>query len=182
MSSRNKANINKIARLSYVIILTILSYILFLSWNSPVEKITYEYLREVKTNHFFITCLKNGWTDPETGSYRPFASKKECSFSGVKSINIDGYEMSVDPDDYNSYVYSPQTEVFRKFNQDPKRGWYYQYSNDNQIAFKKARDITPKIMWGLFFLSIPLIWFTRNFSILIVTLITKGTLKGWNKL
>ena len=177
MSSRNKANIIKIARLSYVIILTILSYVLFLSWNSPVEKITYQYLGEVKTNHFFVTCLKGAWTDPDTGHYRPLTGKRECSFSGVESIIVEN--ILIFP---NTVRTRDQNDAFKKFNQDPKRGWYYQYSNDNQIAFKKARDITPKIMWGLFFLSIPLIWFTRNFSILIVTLITKGTLKGWNKL
>ena len=171
-----KENTKKIARLSYVIIFCILSYVLFLSWNSPAEKMTYEYLRKVKTNHFFISCLKGGWTDPENGNYQPLTGKKECS-GRKKSIIVEN--ILIFP---NTIRTSAQNKALKKFNQDPKRGWYYEYSNDNQIAYKKARAITPKIMWILFFLSLPIAWFTRNFSILIVTLITKGTLKGWKKL
>tara|TARA_R110000824_G_scaffold264414_1_gene453241 strand:+ start:3013 stop:3546 length:534 start_codon:yes stop_codon:yes gene_type:complete len=176
-----KENTKKIARLSYVIIFCILSYSVIIGKGSPNYSIIgapiNNYFYESLTNHFFVNCLKSGWTDPENGNYRPLTDKPECSLSGQESIIVEN--MLIFP---NTVMTSAQSKAFKKFNQDIKRGWYYQYSNDQQTAYAKANKLTPKIMWVLFFLSLPIAWFTRNFSILIVTLITKGTLKGWKKL
>ena len=175
-----KENTKKIARLSYVIIFCILSYSAIIGKGSPNYSIIGDpinnYFHESLTNHFFISCLKGGWTDPENGNYRPLTGKKECS-GREKSIIVEN--ILIFP---NTIGASAQSKALKKFNQDPKRGWYYEYSNDRQTAYYKADKLTPKIMWTLFFLSLPIAWFTRNFSILIATLITKGTLKGWKKL
>jgi hypothetical protein len=75
-----------------------------------------------------------------------------------------------------------QSEAFTKFNNNPDRKYTYQYSNNRDYAYKKSQKITEVIMWVVFFLTLPLIWFTRDFSIHIVNFSISLVSKGWKKL
>ena len=56
------------------------------------------------------------------------------------------------------------------------------YFNDERRAYYLSPPMTKKIIWGLFFFTLPLIWFSRGFSIPIVNSIMKIFNKGWKKL
>ena len=56
------------------------------------------------------------------------------------------------------------------------------YFNDIMIASSKATELASKITWVLFFLTIPLIWFSRGFSLPIVNNVMSLFNKGWKKL
>ena len=102
--------------------------------------------------------------------------EKRCS--GIeKSIEIDN--VIIFP---NTMMNPQQSEAFTKLNNNPDRKYTYQYSNNRDYAYKKSQKITEVIMWIVFFLTLPLIWFTRDFSIRIVNFSISLVSKGWKKL
>tara|TARA_B110000503_G_C6939557_1_gene326296 strand:+ start:51 stop:647 length:597 start_codon:yes stop_codon:yes gene_type:complete len=162
----------KIFKLSYVVILIIISYSIFVergsrSYYGVAGEPTSRFLTMVYTDEYFISCLKT--------EYRKLDSiqryRNQCLGSREPTINIDGVLISAKFRDPNYYKEAKESEVLNKFNRDPKHKFYYKYSHNEESARDKAERYTNLIMWGLFVLSIALIWSSRNFSISIVNLL-----------
>ena len=84
----------------------------------------------------------------------------------VDTIRLSGATNNIFP---NTFYSNPQhNEALNKFNNNPDRKYTYEYSSNRDYAYKKSQKITEVIMWIVFFLTLPLIWFTRDFSIRIV--------------
>ena len=174
----NRESIKKISRLGYVIILFIFSYLVFIgnssTYYSPIGKPVYEGLTSIFTEHYFVSCRQVKISEAQP-PFPPLFGKR-CS-SPEKSIEIDNYIIYP-----NTIMTIQQSEAFRKFNSNPDRKYTYEYSNNRNYAYEKSKKITEVIMWILFFLTIPLIWFTRDFSIHIVNFSISLVSKGWKKL
>ena len=174
----NRENIKKISRLGYVIILFVCSYLFFIgegsSYYSTAGKSVQRGLTSIFTEHYFVSCRQVKISEAQP-PFPPLFGKR-CS-SPEKSIEIDNYIIYP-----NTIMTIQQSEAFRKFNSNPDRKYTYEYSNNRNYAYEKSKKITEVIMWILFFLTIPLIWFTRDFSIHIVNFSISLVSKGWKKL
>ena len=177
----SKENIKKISRLLYVVILIILSYSMFWGGRSNnklylgvVGEPTSKFLTKAITKEYFLSCLKD--------KYRKNPYQKECLGTRKLLININGLLISPKIGEPNAYNRPKESAALQKFNKDPKRKYYYAVYDDVSFVRYDAQRYTNLIMWGLFILSIPLIWFSRNFSITIVNSIASLVSKGWKKL
>ena len=175
----NRENIKKISRLGYVIILFIFSYLFFIgnsfTYYSPAGQPIYRGLTKIFTEHYFVSCRQVKISEAQSPFF-PAMFEKRCS-GPEKSIEIDN--IIIFP---NTMMNPQQSEAFTKFNNNPNRKYTYEYSNNRNYALKKSEKITEVIMWIVFFLTLPLIWFTRDFSILIVNFSISLVSKGWKKL
>jgi len=175
----NRENIKKISRLGYVVILFICSYLFFIgnsyTYYSPAGEPVQKGLTSIFTEHYFVSCRQVKISEARP-PFLPAMFEKRCS--GIeKSIEIDN--VIIFP---NTMMNPQQSEAFTKFNNNPDRKYTYQYSNNRDYAYKKSQKITEVIMWIVFFLTLPLIWFTRDFSIRIVNFSISLVSKGWKKL
>ena len=175
----NRENIKKISRLGYVIILFICSYLFFIgnsyTYYSPAGESLRKGLTSIFTEYYFVSCRQVKISEARP-PFLPAMFEKRCS--GIeKSIEIDN--VIIFP---NTMMNPQQSEAFTKFNNNPDRKYTYQYSNNRDYAYKKSQKITEVIMWIVFFLTLPLIWFTRDFSIRIVNFSISLVSKGWKKL
>ena len=175
----NRENIKKISRLGYVIILFICSYLLFIgnsyTYYSPAGEPVQRGLTSIFTEHYFVSCRQVKISEAQSPFF-PAMFEKRCS-GPEKSIEIDN--IIIFP---NTMMNPQQSEAFTKFNNNPNRKYTYEYSNNRNYALKKSEKITEVIMWIVFFLTLPLIWFTRDFSIRIVNFSVNLVSKGWKKL
>jgi hypothetical protein len=175
----NRENIKKISRLGYVIILFIFSYLFFIgnsfTYYSPAGQPIYRGLTKIFTEHYFVSCRQVKISEAQSPFF-PAMFEKRCS-GPEKSIEIDN--IIIFP---NTMMNPQQSEAFTKFNNNPNRKYTYEYSNNRNYALKKSEKITEVIMWIVFFLTLPLIWFTRDFSIRIVNFSISLVSKGWKKL
>ena len=175
----NRENIKKISRLGYVIILFIFSYLFFIgnsfTYYSPAGQPIYRGLTKIFTEHYFVSCRQVKISEAQSPFF-PAIFEKRCS-GPEKSIEIDN--IIIFP---NTMMNPQQSEAFTKFNNNPNRKYTYEYSNNRNYALKKSEKITEVIMWIVFFLTLPLIWFTRDFSIRIVNFSISLVSKGWKKL
>jgi hypothetical protein len=175
----NRENIKKISRLGYVIILFIFSYLFFIgnsfTYYSPAGQPIYRGLTKIFTEHYFVSCRQVKISEAQSPFF-PAMFEKRCS-GPEKSIEIDN--LIIFP---NTMMNPQQSEAFTKFNNNPNRKYTYEYSNNRNYALKKSEKITEVIMWIVFFLTLPLIWFTRDFSIRIVNFSVNLVSKGWKKL
>ena len=176
----NRENIKKVSRLGYVVILFICSYLFFIgnsyTYYSPAGEPVQRGLTSIFTEHYFVSCRQVKISEARP-PFLPAMFEKRCS--GIeKSIEIDN--VIIFP---NTMMNPQQSEAFTKFNNNPDRKYTYQYSNNRDYAaYKKSQKITEVIMWIVFFLTLPLIWFTRDFSIRIVNFSISLVSKGWKKL
>jgi hypothetical protein len=174
-----RENIKKVSRLGYVVILFICSYLFFIgnsyTYYSPAGEPLQRGLTSIFTEHYFVSCRQVKISEARP-PFLPAMFEKRCS--GIeKSIEIDN--VIIFP---NTMMNPQQSEAFTKFNNNPDRKYTYQYSNNRDYAYKKSQKITEVIMWIVFFLTLPLIWFTRDFSIRIVNFSISLVSKGWKKL
>jgi hypothetical protein len=174
-----RENIKKVSRLGYVVIFFICSYLFFIgnsyTYYSPAGEPVQRGLTSIFTEHYFVSCRQVKISEARP-PFLPAMFEKRCS--GIeKSIEIDN--VIIFP---NTMMNPQQSEAFTKFNNNPDRKYTYQYSNNRDYAYKKSQKITEVIMWIVFFLTLPLIWFTRDFSILIVNFSISLVSKGWKKL
>ena len=176
----SRENIKKVSRLGYVIILFVCSYLFFIgnsfTYYSPVGETIHNGLTKIFTEHYFVSCRQVKISEPTPPFFGAMYEKK-CS-GPEKSIEIDN--LIIFP---NTFYSNPQhNEALNKFNKNPDRKYTYEYSSNRDYAYKKSQKITEVIMWIVFFLTLPLIWFTRDFSIHIVNYSVSLVSKGWKKL
>lgn len=176
----NRENIKKISRLGYVVILFICSYLFFIgnsyTYYSPAGEPIQRGLTSIFTEHYFVSCRQVKISEARPPFFPPLTEKR-CS-GPEKSIEIDN--LIIFP---NTFYSNPQhNETLNRFNKNPDRKYTYEYSSNRDYAYKKSQKITEVIMWVVFLLTIPLIWFTRDFSIHIVNYSVSLVSKGWKKL
>jgi hypothetical protein len=169
--------IKKIRRLSYVIIMTMLSYYIFLTGypkDNLLGKQIYKYFYSINFEPYFKLCLKQ--------KYLELLMDRQCS-GREKSIKINNVVIYPELGIFSSL--SNESNELQKFNSDPKNRYEYKYDDNQFEAHDKAIKITEIFMWVIFLLSLLVIWLTRDLSIYGITLINKvGKLisKGWKKI
>jgi len=176
----NRENKKKISRLCYVIIFFILSHSIFIgnSWTyySFAGEPVYRGLTKIFTQHYFVTCRQIKISEAKPPFFPLPTFEKRCG-GPEKSIEINN--VIIFP---NTMMTVQQSEAFTNFNNNPKNNFTYQYSNNENFARREAEKITNIVIWTVFILSLPLIWFTRNFSIRIVNFFISLVSKGWKRL
>lgn len=169
--------IKKIRRLSYVIIMTMLSYYIFLTSypkDNLLGKQIYKYFYSINFEPYFKSCLKQ--------KYLELMIDRQCS-GREKSIKINN--IVIYPKVGISNSLSEERDELLKFNSDPKNRYEYKYDDNHSEAHDKAIKITEIFMWVIFLLSLPIIWLTRDLSIYGITIINKVVKlisKGWKKI
>ena len=130
--------------------------------NGSIHERIGDFLTKKITNHWYSKCPENKTWDCE-GRYQ--------------IIEIDGVKIDV-----NNWT-QPTSQILSKWNKQRSYSEFkWVYFNDIMIASSKATELASKITWVLFFLTIPLIWFSRGFSLPIVNNVMSLFNKGWKKL
>ena len=167
----------KISRLSYVIIFCSLSYIFLIgkgsSYYSTAGELVYDALTNYFTKYSYKVCTKT--SIEERIQQRKNIFPDEC-FDNKFIIEIDNVKINANDLTLEEIGY------VKKFNDDPKNKFVYRLTNNSQGALIQAQRPTSIIMWSLFLLSLPLIWFSRDFSIIIVNFCVRLVSGGWKKL
>ena len=172
MSKKDKSNPQKILKLSYVIIFTLLSYYILIG-SKYERKSVYDRVDKIVqssiTNHWFKECLVDNIE--EIG----------CLPTRHKKFQINGRWISADIHHKRSGIF--EYGARQNYNKTKKEGRLkLVYFNDSRRAYYLSPPISKKIIWGLFFLTLPLIWFSRGISLPVVNSIMKLFNKGWRKL
>jgi len=172
MATKDKSNLQKILKLSYVIIFTLLSYYILIGSKyerKSVYKKVDKIVQQSITKHWFKECLEDKMK--EIG----------CEPTRYEKFLVNGRWISADIHHKRSGIMEYSARI--KYNKSKKPGeLILVYFNDERRAYYLSPPITKKIIWGLFFFTLPLIWFSRGFSIPIVNSIMKIFNKGWKKL
>ena len=172
MATKDTSNLQKILKLSYVIIFALLSYYILIG-SKYDRKSVYDRVDKIVqnsiTNHWYKECLVDNIQ--EIG----------CLPRSFEKFNINGRWVSAENESKRSglgdYV------ARQKYNKTKKEGRLrLVYFNDSRKAYYLSPPITKKIIWGLFILTLPLIWFSRGVSLPVVNSIMKIFNKGWKKL
>ena len=172
MAIKDKSNLQKILKLSYVIIFALLSYYILIG-SKYERKSVYDRVDKIVqnsiTNHWFKECLEDNMK--EIG----------CEPTRYKKFQINGRWISADIHHKRSGI--REYSARKKYNKTKKSGeLILVYFNDERRSYYLSPPITKKIIWGLFFLTLPLIWFSRGISLPVVNSIMKLFNKGWRKL
>ena len=164
MSKNN--NLKKITKISYFFILSFISYFLLvgsLYKNNSLPDWTHEILTKRLTNEWYMKCPNNRKSLDCVGRY--------------KQITIDGVII-----DANKWT--PETDQLRKsWNKNRENNDFkWIYDNDRMLASQKASKLNQKVIWVIFLITLPIIWFSRQLSIPIINSIMKIINKGWRKI
>jgi hypothetical protein len=183
-----KDKAKKICRLSYILICCVVSSFIFLIPNthdSLMGEKFWDYLyKNVYEDYYFLKCTydkKKTNFGANLGTRVLYLEK--CPHK-TKNIELDGRLMNADN------VINPKRSHVISVNKDYQAINEFNDKNKNKIRirlhttndFDKTYRTNTILMYIGFFASFILIWFSRNISIHIFSLITKGTVKGWKKL
>jgi len=173
MATKDTSNLQKILKLSYVIILALLSYYILIGSKyekKSVFKRVNTIVKESITNHWFLECLEDT------------ISQGGCDPTRHKKFLINGRWISADIHHKRSGI--GEYIARQKYNKTKKKGQLklVYFNDERKRAYYLAPPITKKITWGLFILTLPLIWFSRGISLPVVNSIMKIFNKGWKKL
>ena len=169
--------IKKIRRLSYIIIVSIISFSIFIGSypsGSLFGRHINKYLVNKFTEYYFTSCLKQ--------KYLELLIDRNC-VGREKSIKINN--VIIFPKIFTHHLTLKEQEELENYNSNPKNKYEYKIIDNRPYAFDKASSLTEVLMWIIFLLTLPIIWLTRDLSIYGITLINKvGKLisKGWKKI
>jgi hypothetical protein len=178
-----KENLKKSSRLVYLISLTIISLFLFILPDrddsligDPID----DFYRDQVRSYAFQYCKIE--KKPGIAGLFKYMYVDKCSRLS-KTIEINNIILDADAM-YKTGKYSWRVnemyKAFNEYNEENKNIQKYKiYEFD---TYKKAKNYTNITMWILFIISLPLIWFSRNFSIVIVNLVMSIIKKGWKKI
>lgn len=180
-----KNNLKKISRLSYITIMIIFSLLIFIIPNpndSIIGSYTEDLLIEKMKSHGFQACpIKKKKTNI---GVLPYLYVENCSPMYTKEIEINGLTLNADKM-RKTKGYDPRiNQMFTTLNEWNKK-------NKNKFKyrmviyrgyFEKGQKYNSYIMWLLFLISLPLIWLSRDYSIVIMNASMKIFKKGWKKL
>ena len=167
----DKSSIQKITKLSYVFLLGCLSYYLLIGsyWDKgSIGKSIRKATLKNMTTHYYQQCPN----DEKRYGY------KSCDTRRFTKIQLDD-EVVVVKETWNS------SGKIRNWNE--KRSpdeFIYVYNNDRDevIRSDKHYKLSKKIVWGLFFFSLFLIWISRGISIPILNKVRSIINSGWDKI
>ena len=173
MATKDGSKLQKILKLSYVIIFALLSYYILIGSKyekKSVFKRVNKIVKESITNHWFLECLEDT------------ISQGGCDPTRHKKFLINGRWISADIHHKRSGI--GEYIARQKYNKTKKKGQLklVYFNDERKRAYYLAPPITKKITWGLFILTLPLIWFSRGVSLPVVNSIMKLFNKGWRKL
>ena len=173
MATKDGSKIQKILKLSYVIIFALLSYYILIGSKyerKSVFKRVNKIVKQSITNHWFLECLEDT------------ISQGGCDPTRHKKFLINGRWISADIHHKRSGI--GEYIARQKYNKTKKKGQLklVYFNDERKRAYYLAPPITKKITWGLFILTLPLIWFSRGVSLPVVNSIMKLFNKGWKKL
>ena len=166
----DKSNIQKITKLCYVFLLGCISYYLFIGNyydnHSIGESISKTTLKKL-TKHWYQQCPN----DKNRYGYNG------CDTRRFTNIDLDGEVVDVND------VWS-RSKILNWNEKRKADEFIYVYRNDHmQIVLSgKHREISKKIVWGLFLFSLFLIWISRGISIPILNKVMSIVNSGWNKI
>ena len=172
MPKRDTSNLQKILKLSYVTIFALLSYYILIG-SKYDRKSVYDRVDKIVQNsitkHWYKECLEDNIK--EIG----------CLPSRFEKFNMNGRWVTAENETKKSglrdYIARQEYNKTKKSNE-----LKLVYFNDSRRAYYLSPPITKKIIWCLFILTLPLIWFSRGFSLSVVNSIMKLFNKGWKKL
>ena len=183
-----KEDTKKILKLSYVLILLTLSAFLFIlpdrneSWvgdttDKAISRIFF-------TKYYFSACSFKKHTFNLGYGDRTYINDSCSSFpAGPEKLKLEGrtiYAKQLYKRNYGKDVWLIMERMKEKARNNPSKASYF-IARSN-VQWKKGAKVNSFLMFILFFASIPYIWYTRNLSIYLYSLIKKGTSKGWKKL
>ena len=180
-----KENIKKTCMLIYILTFIVISSFSFVIPNTNKSWIgnpLYRYLwKNIYADHLFLKCKYYDSATLYDG--RPIPIERCPPWNMVKNIKIYGIIINADkymkPLDRSATEYERKNQghiLIEKFNKQNKNvaKIYHHIVYDSKGALKT----TLISMWLAFVFSLPLIWISRNISISIASLITKG----WKKI
>lgn len=161
-----KDNLKKITKISYFFILSFISYYFLVGSiyeNNSIADWTHEILTKRLTNEWYQKCPHNRMSPDCVGRYQ--------------QITIDGVVIDVNK-------WTPETNQLRKsWNENRKYNEFkWIYRDDSMLASQKALKLNKKVIWVIFLITLPIIWFSRQLSIPIVNSTMKLIYKGWKKI
>ena len=162
----NKSNTKKITKLVYFLILTGLSYYFLvgsLYKNNSIPNWTHNIITTLTTKHWYEKCPSNFISGGCRGKY--------------EKIEIGGKKISA------KHWTVENSQLIRAYNSTRKSDEFkIVYNTDRLIASENAMDLNEKTIWFIFLITLPLIWFTRQFSVPILNTTMKTINKGWKKI
>ena len=136
-----------------------------------VRSYGFQYCEKEKTSFFDgNNVLQSFYTD-------------RCSPLLAKTMKIDNFNLDADTMGKTGKYDWRVNEMFKalnKYNDKHKKTKKYKLMEFD--TYNKRKNYTEIIMWLLFILSIPIIWFSRNFSIIILNSFMSAIKKGWKKI
>ena len=177
-------NIKKTSRLIYVIIMLIVSLFVFIlpqTHRSYLGDAVEELLKEKIKTYGFQSCpVEIKKTDSE---FMPYLYIPRCNkYILSDEIKINGITLNANRmmKTYDN-VTRKKLKILRDWNKENRTKFIYKI--EANYGYKEmAKKYTLLIMWGLFSISLPLIWFSRNFALFIVNITMSIFKKGWKKI
>ena len=167
MNKMNKSNLQKTIKLSYVIVLSLFSYYIFIGAmydKNSMYDITHKFLTKNFTKHWYQLCLTE-------------KINSKCVKGRYNDFRVNGKLVVAKNEGIDGYIARSQYNKERK-----KTELKLVYFNNRNTASQYADSPAKKIVWALFFISLPIIWYSRRYSIPLVNGIMKMFNKGWKKL
>jgi hypothetical protein len=166
MAIKNKSNLQKILTLFYMVIFTVLSYYIFvgsLYKNNSIPNWTHNTITTLTTKHWYEKCPSSFISEGCRGKYE----KIEI---GKKTISAKHWTVE-------------NSQLIGAYNSTRKSGEFkIVYNHNRLVASENAMNLNEKIIWVMFLITLPVIWFSRGFAIPIVNSTMKVFNKGWKKL
>ena len=167
-----KSNLQKITKLSYVFILACLSYYFLVGSiykNNSIPDWTEDVLLKKLTKEWYQKCPND---------------KKRYGYDGCErrrytTVELDKKIIYVEN---NSLQDSSDIQRWNKQRKPDEFIWVYNNDQYEVSRSGKHSSLTKQIIWIIFLLTLPIIWFSRGLSIPILNLIMSGINKGWNKI
>ncbi|MDA9913481.1 hypothetical protein N9D56_01060 [Methylophilaceae bacterium] len=166
----DKSNIQKITKLSYVLILGCLSYYLLIGKyydNHSIGDWAMDLVKDKQTKHWYQQCPNDknryGYSGCDTRRFTKIQLDEEEVDVSDKTTwrKIDDWNRERSPDEF-----------------------IYVYRNDRSAVLTSGKYLQEgkKIVWGLFIFSLFLIWISRGISIPILNKVRSIINSGWDKI
>ena len=162
----DKYNLPKITKISYVFIFGCLTYYLLIG-NSTIGNWAGNVIQEKLTQHWYQKCPNN------FGSAYTF---KGCEGRGHTTLELDGKSVNIFSKDFSDW----EVVEWNKKRKPDEFIWVYR--NNSIEKYTIAKRYSKRIVWGIFLISLALIWISRSKSIPILNKIMSLIKTGWKKI
>jgi|SaaInlStandDraft_5_1057022.scaffolds.fasta_scaffold70453_3 hypothetical protein len=167
-----KSNLQKITKLSYAFILACLSYYFLVGSihkNNSIPDLIKDVLLKKLTKEWYQKCPNN------MNRYR----YNSCEPRRYTAVELGMRIIYVENHSYQDLL---DIEEWNKHRRPDEFIWVYKDDEYGVSMSRKYKSLTKQIIWIIFLLTLPIIWFSRGLSIPILNSITSAINKGWNKI